>query len=99
MHGMCTLCARSCGPTTVAAAPHSRLAPAPSADRPPRLAGMVLIGVWNWYTSLQLVHCKRTLANDPSMWGLGDTQAGHADRQAAGWQAGHAGRQAGNQAG
>ena len=59
---------------------------------------MVLIGVWNWYTSLQLVHCKRALANDPSMWGLGDTQAGHADRQAAGWQAGHTGRQAGRQA-
>ena len=35
---------------------------------------MVLIGVWNWYTSLQLVHCKRALANDPSMWDLGDPQ-------------------------
>lgn len=36
--------------------------------------GMVLIGVWNWYTSLQLVQCKRALANDPSMLGVGDPQ-------------------------
>ena len=37
-------------------------------------AGMVLIGVWNWYTSLQLVQCKRALASDPSMLGVADPQ-------------------------
>ena len=37
-------------------------------------AGMVLIGAWNWYTSLQLVQCKRALASGPSMLGVGDPQ-------------------------
>ena len=40
------------------------------------VGGMVLIGIWNWYTSLQLVHCRSALANDPSMWALGDAQEG-----------------------
>lgn len=59
-------------PRPITATPHItwRLHPAASIAR----AGMVLIGAWNWYTSLQLVHCKRALANDPSMWGLDDSQ-------------------------
>ena len=57
-------------------------------------AGMVLIGVWNWYTSLQLVRCKRALANDPSMLGVAEPQG----RQRSAYSAlafavlGHAGR-------
>ena len=37
---------------------------------------MVLIGLWNYYTSMQLVQCKRALANDPSTWALGTPEGG-----------------------
>ena len=40
------------------------------------LGGMVVIGLWNWWTSLQLVRCRHALANDPALWALGSVQGG-----------------------
>lgn len=40
------------------------------------LGGMVVIGLWNWWTTLQLVRCRHALANDPALWALGTVQGG-----------------------
>lgn len=40
------------------------------------LGGMLVLGLWNWWTTLQLVRCRHALANDPALWALGSVQGG-----------------------